>query len=112
MLRGDALLKFESVQNWLDSLDQMAKIRGKNGLTKNAKAMRLGRMWEYTNKGELSPDELLAEAQEDIDKAGKRLSEYFEAKQSKVSFNSAITSFCYLRGFYTHNNLVFPKKGW
>ena len=110
VLRGDKLLKFESVQNWIDSLDQMAKIRGKKGLSKTAKAMRLGRMWEYTNKGELNPDELLAEAKEDIDKAGKRLSEYFEEKRSKWSHNSAITSLCYLRGFYTHNDLTFPKK--
>ena len=78
MLRGDKLLKFESVKNWIDSLDQMAKNRGKTGLSETAKAMRLGRMWEYTNKGELNPDTLLVEAQEDIDKAGKRLSEYFE----------------------------------
>lgn len=110
VLRGDESLKFKSVQNWLNSLDQMAKNRGKKGLSETAKAMRLGRMWEYTNKGELNPDELLREAQEDMDKAGKRLSDYFEEKKLKVSFNSALTSLCYLRGFYTHNNLVFPKK--
>jgi len=72
--------------------------------------MRLGRMLEYTNNGELNPDEFLDEAKEDMDKAGERLSKYFEEKQKKVSFNSAITSLCYLRGFYTHNNLTFPKK--
>jgi len=108
-LKGDELLKFESVQNWLNSLDQIAKNQGKT-LSKTAKAMRLGRMWEFTNKGELNPDEFLVEAKEDIDKAGKRLSKYFEEKAKKVSFNSAITSLCYLRGFYTHNNLTFPKK--
>jgi len=108
-LKGDELLKFESVQNWLNSLDQIAKNQGKT-LSKTAKAMRLGRMLEYTNNGELNPDEFLVEAKEDMDKAGERLSKYFEEKQKKVSFNSAITSLCYLRGFYTHNNLTFPKK--
>ncbi len=110
MLRGEQLLKFESVQNWFKSLDQMAKNRGTKGLSKAAKAMRLGRMWEFTNKGELNPDELLTEAQENIDKAGQRLADYFEIKSKQVSWNSTITSFCYLRGFYTHNGLTFPKK--
>jgi hypothetical protein len=54
-VKGDELLKFKSVQNWLDSLDQIAKNQGKR-LSKTSKAMRLGRMWEYTNKGELNPD--------------------------------------------------------
>ena len=109
-MKGDSLLKFESVQNWLNSLDQVPRNRKKGGLTKNAKAMRLGRMWEYTNEGKLSPDELLQEAKEDIDKAGQRLNNYFDEKLLKVSNNSAITFLCYLRGFYTHNNLTFPKK--
>jgi ABC-type lipopolysaccharide export system ATPase subunit len=108
-LKGDKLLKFESVQNWLNSLNQIQKNQGKR-LSKTAKAMRLGRMLEYTNNGELNPDEFLVEAKENIDKTGERLSKYFEEKQKKVSFNSAITSLCYLRGFYTHNNLTFPKK--
>ena len=108
-LKGDELLKFESVQNWLNSLDQIAKNQGKT-LSKTAKAMRLGRMLEYTNEGIINPDTLLVEAKEDIDKAGKRLSKYFEEKKLKVSFNSAITCFCYLRGFYTHNDVFFPKR--
>ena len=109
-LKGDELLKFESVQNWLNSLDQIAKNQGKKGISKTAKAMRLGRIWEYTNEGKLNPDEFLVEAKEDIDKAGERLSKYFVMKQKKVSFNSAITSLCYLRGFYTHNDVFFPKR--
>jgi len=109
-LKGEELLKYQSVQNWLKSLDQMAKTRGKNGLTKNAKAMRLGRMWNYTNKGKLNPDELLKEAKENIDNAGQRLSNYFGEKLKKTSNNTAVTSVAFLRGFYTHNDLVFPKK--
>ena len=57
-LKGDELLKFESVQNWVNSLDQIAKNQGKKGISKTAKAMRLGRIWEYTNEGKLNPDEL------------------------------------------------------
>ncbi len=109
-MKGDKLLKFVSVQNWLNSLDQVPRNQKKGGLTKNAKAMRLGRMWEYTNEGKLNPDDLLQEAQEDIEKAGQRLNNYFKEKLLKVSNNSAITFLCYLRGFYTHNNLTFPKK--
>ena len=109
-MKGDELLKFESVQNWVNSLDQTANQRGKSGLTKNAKAMRLGRMWEYTNEGKLNPDELLEEAKEDINNAGKRLKDYFDEKEEKTSYNTAVTSVCFLRGFYTHNNVVFPRK--
>jgi len=109
-LKGDELLKFESVAKWLESLDQTAIQRGKDGLTKNAKAMRLGRMWNYTNEGKLNPNELLEEAKEDIDKAGKRLKDYFTEKKKKTSHNTAVTSVGFLRGFYTHNDLVFPRK--
>ena len=80
-LKGNKLLKFESVQKWINSLDNMAIQRGKDGLTKNAKAMRLGRMWEYTDEGKLNPDELLKEAKEDIDNAGKKLKKYFTKKK-------------------------------
>ena len=64
-LKGDILLKFESVQKWIESLDHMTIQRGKDGLTKNAKAMRLGRMWEYTDEGKLNPDEFLVEAKKE-----------------------------------------------
>lgn len=110
VLKGEELLKYKSIQTWLNSLDQMAVQRGKDGLTKNAKAMRLGRMWNYTNKGILNPDELLKEAQENIDNAGKRLKEYFIEKKAKTSHNTAVTSVGFIRGFYTHNDVSFPKK--
>jgi hypothetical protein len=79
-LKGDELLKFKTVQKWFDSLNRSAKRRGKNGLTKNAKIVRLGTMWKYTEEGKLNPDKLLEEAQEDIDNAGKRLDKYFSKK--------------------------------
>jgi integrase len=104
-------LKYQSVKNWFESLDASAQSRGKSGLTQQAKRVRLGRLWEYTNQGKISPDELLKEAHDDIDKAGKRLKDYFDAKiKSGASHNTLVTNIGLLRGFYTHNNLVFPKK--
>ena len=108
---GEELLKYQSVKNWLESCEASAQRRGKDGLSSEAKRMRLGRMWEYTNQGKISPDTLLKEAQDDIDKAGKRLKDYFDAKiDSGTSHNTLVTNIGLLRGFYTHNNLVFPKK--
>ncbi len=110
-MKGEELLKFESVKKWIESLDRSARRRGKKGLTKNAKSMRLGRMWTYTNDGKLNPDNLLEEAREDIDKAGKRLDDYFNQKiKDGVSWNTAVTNVGFLRGFYTHNDLTFPKR--
>jgi len=103
------LLKFESVQNWFNSLESNKELKGKE-LSKTAKSMRLGRLWELTNKGEITPDELLAEAKEDIDKTGKRLNDYFVAKKKVTSHNTAHTSTGYLRGFYTHNKIMFPRS--
>jgi len=109
-LKGEELLKYESVKNWFDSLNRAANNRGKNGLSRNVKAMRLGRMWEFTNKGELNPDTLLVEAQEDIKKTGRRLDDYFFAKKKVTSHNTALTSVSYIRGFFTHNDLSFPRS--
>lgn len=109
-LKRKDLLKFESVKNWFDSLESNAKMQGRKGLSKSVKSMRLGRLWELTNKGEISPDELLEEAKEDIEKTGKRLEDYFTAKSEVTSHNTAVTCIGYLRGFYSHNNITFPKK--
>jgi len=109
-LKGEELLKFESVKNWLNSLEKSAQKRGKKGLSKNGKGIRLGRMWEYTLEGKLNPDELLKEAQEDIKLTGKRLDDYFEARKRKTSHNTALTALSFIRGFYTHNDVSFPRS--
>jgi len=109
-LKGEELLKFESIQKWLKSKDQMAKDKGDKGLTENAKAMCLGRMWEYTLEGKLNPDELLQEAQENVDETGEQLRMYFALKKSKCSHNTAVTSYSYIRSFYSHNGIEFPKR--
>ena len=103
--------KFESVRKWFKSLDDSAPSRGKAGLTKQAKRVRLSRFWEYTKGGKINPDKLLEEAQQDIDKAGQRLNEYFRKRiKSGVSWNTVCTEVSFIRGFYSHNNLRFPKK--
>jgi hypothetical protein len=59
-LKGEELLTFKSVQKCFDSLNRSAKRRGKKGLTKNAKIVRLGTMWKLTEKGKLNPDKLFS----------------------------------------------------
>jgi len=108
LIRKD-LINFESVQNWFKSLKSNKALKGKT-LTPTAKSMRLGRLWELTNKGEINPDELLAEAQQDINKTGERLKNYFIAKAEVTSHNTAHTSVGYLRGFFSHNNVIFPRS--
>ncbi len=109
-MKGEELLKFESVKNWLNSLNKSAEKRGKKGLSKNGKGIRLGRMWEYTLEGKLNPDELLQEAKDDIKKTGKRLDEYFEARKKQTSHNTALTALSFIRGFYSHNEVSFPRS--
>lgn len=107
---GQELLQYSSVKKWVESLEQSAVSRGKL-FTLEARNVRLGRLMEYTNDGEVSPDFLIEEAKENIDNAGKRLQEYFNKKLKRgTEWNSSVTNLCFLRGFYTHNDLVFPKR--
>jgi integrase len=113
-MKGEELLEFESVRNWIESVDIQSKNRGKKGITYQAKRGRLAKLLEYVtaeNGNKLNPDKLLEEAQKDIDKAGKRLKDYFDRKiAGGVSWNSASANMATIRGFYTHNGLLFPKK--
>jgi len=109
-VKGDELVEYESVQNWLDSLNQSALTRGKAGLTKNAKYVRLGVFLKYVSFTKINPDQLLEEAKSDIDKTGHRVNDFFSFRAKEVSWNSAVTNIGFVRGFYTHNNIVFPKK--
>ncbi len=107
---GSELLKFVSVKKWIESLEQSAVSRGKL-FTDKARNQRLGRLMEYTCDGEISPDFLLDEAKQNIDDTGKRLQDYFAAKlKTGVEWNSVVTNLCFLRGFYSHNDIVFPKR--
>lgn len=107
---GSELLMYESVKKWIESLEQSAVSRGKP-FTDAARNIRLGRLMEYTKDGEISPNFLLEEAKENIDNTGKRLQEYFNMKlKSGTEWNSVVTNICFLRGFYSHNDIVFPKR--
>jgi hypothetical protein len=109
-LKGEELLQFESVKNWFDYLNKSAKKRGKQGISKSGKAVRLGRMWEYTLEGKVNPDELLQEAKNDIKKTGKRLDDYFESRKNVTSHNTALTALSFIRGFYSNNDITFPRS--
>jgi integrase len=109
--KGEDLLSFSSAKNWFQSLEESAVSRGKN-LTSAAKRVRFGKLYEYTMKGTINPDSLLEEAKTDINAAMKRLTDYFNQvqKEKGVDWNSACTSLSFLRGFYTHNGITFPKR--
>jgi integrase/flagellin-specific chaperone FliS len=109
-VKGDELVEYESVQNWLDSLNQSALTRGKAGLTKNAKYVRLGVFLKYVSFTKMNPDQLLEEAKSDIDKTGHRVNDFFSFRAKEVSWNTAVTNIGFVRGFYTHSNIIFPRK--
>ena len=107
---GQELLQYSSVKKWVESLEQSAVSRGKL-FTSEARNIRLGRLMEYTKDGEISPDFLLEEAKQNIDNTARRLQEYFNMKlKSGTEWNSVVTNICFLRGFYSHNDIVFPKR--
>jgi site-specific recombinase XerC len=109
-LVGSELLVYESIKKWISSLEKSAVSKGKL-FTAKAKTQRLGRMMEYTKDGEINPDFLLQEAKLNIEDAGTRLQTYFQAKlKGGVEWNSSVTALCFLRGFYSHNDIVFPKR--
>jgi integrase len=110
-MKGSELEEFSSVKNWLNSLSQASKSRGKTELTLGAKRQRLGRMLELMEFTKLNPDQLLAEAKENINKAGERLDGFFKDRvKNGIDWNTACTNISFLRGFYTHNDLTFPKR--
>ena len=109
--------EYESIKNWKTSLEQSALSRGKP-LTKEAWQQRVREMKRYSEIMGMNPDQLLAE---DTDATMKRLTDYFlwmtgreveeiETRSESLSWNSACTAQAEIRGFYTHNDLVFPKR--
>jgi len=118
--RGEENLAYKSVQRWFERLEESAVGRGKN-LTKNARNIRLRVLAEYVEFASLNPDELLSEAKENIENAMRRLTNFFlwlqgepvkgiKPRKTKIWWNGACTLQAYMRGFYTHNDLVFPKR--
>ena len=108
LIRKD-LTNFESVQKRFNSLESNKGLKGKK-LTATAKSMRLGRLWEFTNKGQVNPDELLEEARECINKTIELLKNYFVAKAEVTSHNTSHLATVYVRGFFSNNNIIFPTS--
>ena len=113
----NGLEQHESVRNWKESLEQSSLSRGKP-LSEKAWYHRVRAMQEYSALMGLNSDELLAE---DRDITMKRLTDYFlwltgeeveglDPRVRSVGWNSACTCQSLVRGFYTHNDLVFPKR--
>lgn len=109
--------EYESMRNWRESLEQSALSRGKP-LTKMTWQFRLRKIKEYVKLMGLNPDEFIAEG---ADAAMTRLTHYFlwltgeeveglELRDISISWNSACTCQALLRGFYTHNDIIFPKR--
>ena len=99
------------MKDWLESLDYCAVSRGKKGLTLGAKRQRLSTMKNFVNFSKMNPDQLLDEAKRDINLSGKRLLDFFSAGvEDGKSRNTMATQLSFLRGFYSHNDLTFPKR--
>ena len=109
--------EYESMRNWKTSLEQSALSRGKP-LTKRAWRQRINTMKKYSEMMGVTPDELLAES---VEVVMKRLTDYFlwmtgrevegvDPRPEAINWNSACTDQAVIRGFYTHNDMVFPKR--
>jgi len=109
--KGEELLKYQSMKDWLESLNYCAISRGQEKLTNEAKRQRLSNMKNFVIFSQMNPDELLEQGQQNMNLTGKLLMDYFNygVKDGK-SRNTMATRLSFLRGFYTHNNLYFPKK--
>lgn len=116
-VRGAELLEYKSINHWFESLKKIAGSKGKQ-FKEKSRNHRLCRMMEYLsveypkgNKETITPDFLLKEAKNNIDETGNRLQAYFDAMlENGINWNGAITQYSYIRGFYTHNDITFPKR--
>ena len=84
-LKGEELLRYKSMKEWFESLKYCAISRGKKGLTKETKKHRLSIMANFVKWSKMNPDQLLEEAQRDINLTGKRLIDYFENRMKKLT---------------------------
>lgn len=118
--RGEKNLRYNSVKSWFQSLEESAIGRGKT-FTKSARVSRMRALAEYLEFTGMNPDELLSKAKIDAKDAMQRLTGFFnwlmgkpeqgvKPRERKLAWNAACTLQAYLRGFYTHNDLHFPKR--
>lgn len=118
----EEFMKYGSVQTWFEGVQMANQARNKLFTLKNFGG-RLSVLDDYVEFSRMNPDQLLDEGKEDIVKAYSRLMNFYNWLQGKnpeggelsegvgkrVLRDSAITIHGLMRGFYTHNGLVFPK---
>ena len=122
-MEKERLEEFNSVKNWKRSLRTNSR---KGILTERTWDIVIVSLFHYLtfiNSGPdagMNPDELLDESLRDPDKTKSRLILFFDwlqggkveghkPKSRKVKHNSALVYLARVRGFYTHNKVVFGK---
>jgi len=130
---NEDLEEFESVRKWKASLIANSKKGTISDRTWSGCKSYFNTYLEFVNGGPISgltPDDLLAEAQADPDKAKARMMEWYvwlqgkevkgykpwikrdrsgNTKHGNVSQGTAVTYLARVRGFYSHNKVSFGK---
>ncbi|MHA2069967.1 MAG: hypothetical protein ACXABY_36850 [Candidatus Thorarchaeota archaeon] len=102
---------FPEVEAWRKSLDRASFSRSKKELSKTVWRKRLRRLMQFCEFTGKTPTQLLAEASESVETAMDRLISYHRWLQEQgLTSNSARTLMAYIRGFYSHNDVAFPKS--
>ncbi len=106
---GEKMESYSSVRSWKKSLKQQSKAR-KKPFSRKTWRRRLVLLEEYCGYAAKSPDDLLIQ---DLESTMEELNNYFDwlktEREPELSHNSAITKLAYVRGFFTHNMIAFPK---
>ena len=121
--KREYLEKYPTVKKWFESVKRTGR---KRTLTAGAKRKRLQFMEDYltfihSKDAGLTPDDLIQEAKADLKVAIDRLDDYFnwlrgeqvedyKPRATKIEWNSACTERGFIRGFYSHNDIAFPKS--
>lgn len=102
----------QSLEVWRKERTKHSRLKNKEYKTWNKDKRVLELYCEYRG---LAPDEVLAEAQQDLDLSYDKLLEYFtyltkKRKPKPISHNAGITYFAIVRSFLTYNDIMFTKK--
>ena len=95
------------LDKWREEREAASAGKGK---TYNSWKQDLGTFTNFAKWTGLSADELMAEALEDSKNARNRLLAWFNHKKESISFNASRTQMGTVRGFYSYNDIVFPKS--
>lgn len=127
-MEREEIKQFESVKYWRQSLEANAK---KGYISQNNWVSLLTKMKTYLDfvvsgpDSHLNPDALLREALENSDLARSRIMKWYnwiqggtvegyepwmkEGKPHRIAQNTAVSYLGRIRGFYTHNKVLFGK---